>query len=96
MRLNRAGECLPLAAQSFLSLQQFLLVGAKRDLLMGNIILQGKNLLMCLHEFLPMAEKGVHHEREGEDKGENCAGDRLVALRHGTLQQIGLVSLHGT
>ena len=46
------------------------------------------------YKFLPVAEKGVHHEREREDKGEDRAGDRLVALRDGAPQQIGLVGLH--
>ena len=82
MRL-RAGQRLLLSAQGFLGLRECLLVGAERVLHIGNVILQRKNLLMSLHQFLPMAEKGVHYERERDDKGEDRAGDRLVALRQG-------------
>ena len=92
----RAGQRLLLAAQGFLGLHQLLLVGPERVLHIGNVILQRKNLLMSLHQFLPMTEEGVHHERKRDDEGQDRAGDRLIALRQGAAQQIGLVSLYGS
>ena len=88
MRLGYACQCFLLTAQGLLSLNEFLLVGTERVLHIGNVILQRKNLLMSFHEFLPVAEEGVNYKREGDDEGEDCAGDRLVALRQGAPQQI--------
>ena len=61
MRLSRACQSGLLAAQGLLSLEEFLLVGSERILHISNVILQRKDLLMSLHQFLPVAEKGVHH-----------------------------------
>ena len=94
--LVRTGQRGLLAAQGLLGLEEFLLVGMESVLHVCNVILQRKNLLASLHQVLPVAEEGVHHEGEREDEGKNRTGNRLVALRHGALQQIGLVSLHGT
>ena len=96
LMLHRTGQRGLLAAQSLLRLDEFLLVGAEHVLHIGQVVLECENLLVGGLQFLPVAEKGVHHEREGDDQGENCAGDGLIALRHCAPQQIGLVSLHGT